>query len=346
MGVFIFMKKKFKIVYLIIGSILLFASISVHASIQSTHFTTTSSFIASLSHNGDIIYVNASNTQGPWNGTIEYPYQNITSALEHAQAGDTIYVFSGIYYEHLTVNKQINLQGEHATTTILDGQHKKQIIRITAPQVSIDSFTLQHCGYVFEDAAIYSRANEISITNNIFINNTKAILLWNSEFNEILYNTITNSENGISLINSNSNSIKQNTITYCTLAISLDQSSTNDIHGNTITLNQNGILITTNSHLNTIVSNTIANNQDTGIMIKQLLEKELYVSFNNFINNGNHAYFETSLWVIWNKNYWDNWFGILEPNFDFLPKFIIGRLIGTIPWITIDLNPASQPLPL
>jgi parallel beta-helix repeat protein len=344
MGVFIVMKKKYKLLCLFIGGILLLASIGVHASTHAIKYNaTTTSSIDSLSHNGDIIYVNASNTQGPWNGTVDHPYQNITSALEHAQTGDTIYVFSGIYYEHLIINKHINLQGENATTTIIDGKHKKQIIHVAASQVTIDSFTLQHCGYVFEDAAIYARSNEISITNNIFINNTQAILLWNSDFSEILTNAITYSENGISLINSNSNSIQQNIIQYCTLALSLDQSSNNDIHSNYIQSNQNGILITTNSHLNTIVSNTIANNQQTGIMIKQLLEKELYISFNNFIDNGNHAYFETSLWVIWNKNYWDNWFGILEPNFDFLPKFIIGRLIGTLPWVNIDLNPASAP---
>lgn len=341
------MKKNTKIVYFILGCILLFVISGVQASSNRfNNSSTTSSSLALLSNNGDIIYVNASNSQGPWNGTLQYPYQNITSAIEHAQPGDTIYVFSGLYYEHLIINKTITLQGENASTTIIDGQHKKQILYIAATQVRIDSFTLQHCGYVFEDAAIFIRSNEVSITNNIFINNSQAIRLWNSDFCEILSNTITHSDTGINLINSHTNSIKHNTIQFCSLAVSLDQSSNNDIHSNNIESNQNGIQLTTSSHLNTIVSNTIANNQHTGITIKQLLDKELYVSYNNFINNGNHAYFETSLWIIWNKNYWDNWFGLIEPTFDFLPKLIFGRLFGTIPWLNVDINPASQPLPI
>ena len=41
------------------------------------------------------IYVDDDNLSGPWDGTPEHPYQNITSGLKHAAAYDTIFVYNG-----------------------------------------------------------------------------------------------------------------------------------------------------------------------------------------------------------------------------------------------------------
>ena len=46
---------------------------------------------------GNTIYVNVNNTKGPWDGTIEHPYQYIQDGVDNANQGDTVYVFSGIY---------------------------------------------------------------------------------------------------------------------------------------------------------------------------------------------------------------------------------------------------------
>ena len=54
---------------------------------------------------GTIIYVDDSNTAGPWNGTIDYPYQYIQDGIDNATAGDTIIVMPGNYNEDLNINK-------------------------------------------------------------------------------------------------------------------------------------------------------------------------------------------------------------------------------------------------
>ncbi|MCD4664629.1 MAG: hypothetical protein K8R68_05095, partial [Bacteroidales bacterium] len=67
------------------------------------------------------IYVDDDNTDGPWDGTQEHPYQHIQDAVDNASKGDTVFVYSGIYYEHIVINTSISLVGEYRETPIIDG---------------------------------------------------------------------------------------------------------------------------------------------------------------------------------------------------------------------------------
>ena len=57
-----------------------------------------------------IIYVDDDNTEGPWLGTNEYPYQQIQEAIDNATENDIIIVYSGIY-SPVTVDKKLLLRG-------------------------------------------------------------------------------------------------------------------------------------------------------------------------------------------------------------------------------------------
>ena len=81
--------------------------------------------IANNSNQEDIIYVDDDNTEGPWDGSMEHPYNIIQYAIENASNGDTVFVFSGIYSDYFSENyacvkitKSINLVGEDKNTTI------------------------------------------------------------------------------------------------------------------------------------------------------------------------------------------------------------------------------------
>jgi len=54
---------------------------------------------------GKTLYVDGYNADGPWDGTIEHPYQFIQQAIDNASDGDTIYVFNGVYDERIKVDK-------------------------------------------------------------------------------------------------------------------------------------------------------------------------------------------------------------------------------------------------
>ena len=74
------------------------------------------------------IYVDDDNTQGPWEGTENYPYKTIQEAINRAIVGDTICVKEGIYTEFLEIKGHskdgITLCGENRDLTIIDAENK------------------------------------------------------------------------------------------------------------------------------------------------------------------------------------------------------------------------------
>jgi len=86
---------------------------------------------------GITIYVDDSNTAGPWNGTIDYPYQYIQDGIDNATAGDTIVVNDGTYSEDLVIGKtDLTIKSVNGyVTTIIDTQG-------TSPGVEIQGYGL------------------------------------------------------------------------------------------------------------------------------------------------------------------------------------------------------------
>jgi len=73
---------------------------------------------------GTTIYVDDSNTAGPWNGTIDYPYQYIQDGINATSIGDTIIVNDGTYSEDLVIGKtDLTIKSVNGyDTTIVDTQ--------------------------------------------------------------------------------------------------------------------------------------------------------------------------------------------------------------------------------
>ncbi|MBN1280323.1 MAG: right-handed parallel beta-helix repeat-containing protein [Candidatus Thermoplasmatota archaeon] len=128
---------------------------------------------------GATIYVDDSNTQGPWNGTYEYPYQYIRDGILHAQNNDIVYVFSGLYNETITINTSLYLRGEHKDSTIIDGGNNRSIINVTSDNVRIRHFTMRNSGGYHGNAGIISTANSTMITDCIIYRTRAGVLLSN-----------------------------------------------------------------------------------------------------------------------------------------------------------------------
>ena len=69
----------------------------------------------------------------PTGVTIVVPddYDTIQAAVDAAAPGDTVYVRSGTYFEHVVLNKQLTLQGEDLATTIIDGGGTGDVIEVS-----------------------------------------------------------------------------------------------------------------------------------------------------------------------------------------------------------------------
>ena len=217
-------------------------------------------------------------------GTGTGNYSKIQDAIDVSNEGDTIYVYSGIYYEFVVwVDKSIDLVGENRDTTIIDGLGG-DVIHIGADWVNITGFTIQNGSDSGID--IYSLNN--TITGNIIRDNRYGIqfnLQWAFYSNITGYNTI-----------------YDNIITLNTeYGIFLDYTSNSTIISNNISYNDDsGIFLRDFSYNNTISNNIIANNGNYGINLRSCSNNA--ISSNTITNNN-----ENGINLFW--SYYNNIFG-------------------------------------
>jgi len=328
------------------------------------------------------IYVNWNNTQGPWDGSLEHPFQRIQDGINNAKDNDTVYVFSGLYYEHVRVNKTITLQGEDKNTTIIDANYSSTCVFLVSGNVHINGFTIQHSGTNDDNDAgvgilnlghqshgniiegnimqynyygVFNWASDSNIiSNNIIRNNNDGIYFQAYDTNTIIINnSIINNGNGIRIYEDNSynNVLSSNIIDNNTVYGILMCGYNCTITSNHISRSKNGVTVLgyhTNIQRNNITQNNIG--------LEMVLTIQSSVKENSFINNLRDA---TFTYVImqrvmlpfilypqitkWHANYWDKYL--------IGPKIIHGKMnpsiwfnIG-IPWLNFDFSPAKNPYP-
>jgi parallel beta-helix repeat protein len=155
------------------------------------------------------IYVDDDNTEGPWDGTQEHPYQYIHDGIDAAVDGDTVIVYEGIYYENVEVNKSITLRGEG--TPIVDAGRSRSTITITANGCTVEVFKVTGSGSGSEDAGVKVQSDNNMISSITTENNCYGIILdLYSSNNTLLSNNVRNNNVGIILEHSKNAILKNN----------------------------------------------------------------------------------------------------------------------------------------
>lgn len=305
------------------------------------------------------IYVDDDNTDGPWDGTFDNPYQFIQDGINNSNNGDTIVVMNGNYPENVIVKRSIKLNGEDKESTIIDGKGSYKGVLIISDDVEISNFTIKNVYSDWWDSCgITVKADNALIQDNILTNNKRGFLLYQStnskieknifSYNDIIIiensyqnhfckNTIT--KNTFLVQNSDYNTIRKNVIEgeYWTNGIYLEHSSNNHICYNTITNCTQGIELYSEYELrnsgcnrNQIYYNHFEGIQSWGLFIEKGFFNKVH--HNNFVKCGITAFISGGFMNTWYRNYWERprllpkrvfgFSSIITGRFDWLPKFL------------------------
>ena len=228
-------------------------------------------FESEVVSSGSIIYVGS----GPWNDSA-----TINGGIAQASHGDTVFVYSDIYNEIVTIDKSINLIGEDKNTTIIDGGGGSDVAKIYANWVNITGFTFRNSGSHSSDSGLWVEGDDNTIFGNNFQDNTPGITIFSQSNNLITKNNFLMNKVGIYVDASSFNNITNNNIISNTgEGIFLYSSSLNFIINNNISSNgEEGIMLRFSSE-NTIICNNISSNGAWGIRIAESSDG------NNIINN-------------------------------------------------------------
>jgi nitrous oxidase accessory protein len=269
---------------------------------------------------------------------IKYP--SLQEAINNASEGDTINVSSGLYYEHLTINKPLTLNGENKYTTMIDGSDNGTVINVKADNTTVTELTIQYSGCSCSDySGIYIKNyhQNVNIANNLIVQNGYGIKLIWANNTTIDNNEVTNNTSGVEVIFSYNNTIAGNNISNNFFGLDLNPSSNNTIIGNNIANNSiHGIMFRESSNENILLKNNMTGssygvrlytsfnntfkennilNNTIGIDIQNSTDNTFIQ--NNFNNNKRHVqFFETGYTNLWDDgylsagNYWSNHTGV------------------------------------
>ncbi|RLF59482.1 MAG: hypothetical protein DRN27_02500 [Thermoplasmata archaeon] len=176
------------------------------------------------STSSQLIIVSNENTQGPWQGSWDYPYFSISDAINNASGTEEIIVLNGTYREHLIIDIPITITG--INTPILHGMYNTSIITIFSSNVQINNILLCYSGGNNEDAGITIKDREnITISNCTFHHTRNAIIMENCSNIEIPNNTFSNNGNGVFVKKSKDVLLKLNRFTHNAIGIVLKNST-------------------------------------------------------------------------------------------------------------------------
>ncbi|MBD3230462.1 MAG: hypothetical protein GF329_19945 [Candidatus Lokiarchaeota archaeon] len=186
---------------------------------------TVSSIVAiDFENNNLIIYVDDDNTQGPWDGTIDYPFQFIQDGINASENGYQVFIFNGTYHENLVVNRSISLNGESQKGAIVNGNFSEDVIRIASDNSMITNLTIKNSGGYDSDSGLKVLSNNNYIVNCSFYWTKIAVKINSNDFNIIDNCTIFYNGIGLYYNNSNNNIIKGCTLGRNSIGIHLENS--------------------------------------------------------------------------------------------------------------------------
>jgi parallel beta-helix repeat protein len=264
-------------------------------------------------------------------------YSSIQEAINSANEGSAIRISSGLYQEHLTVNKSIALIGENRDTTIIDGTGNGTVFYVRADNVSISDFMIQNSGcacYGYCGIHVEGYHQNINVTDNHLHQDGFGIKMEWVRRVVIEHNDMTNSLDW-SVIVSNSSEILvlENSVSNGFYGIEIVNATDLTVSGNAVVDCLQGLDIYASDN-GSFVDNTFYFNGFHGIYLDG--SNNNWIFHNNFVKNNLHisSHSSTNFWDNgFEGNFWDNYAGV-DDNLDGIgdtPRTIDGNDIDNHP---------------
>jgi len=204
-----------------------------------------------------------------------YCFDTIQHGIDIVETNGVVYIYNGIYNEHLTIGKRIEILGENKDSTIVDGTNSGNVIYITTDSVTISDLMITNGG----DYGIKSLYSCQKIIGNIFgYNYQRAIYIWQADSNVIKDNLLLDFSHGMYLSSSSYNLIENNTILHSGITT---HGNYNDIIGNNLLKNAD---IGCDGWYNKIEGNKVSNSMGSALYMNYA--EYCTISNNIFMNNG------------------------------------------------------------
>jgi len=144
-------------------------------------------------------------------GSGEGNYSSIQDAVDNASKGDTVFVYKGIYYEHLKIGKDVDLFGQDKEKTVIDASGIETAVEIGG-YVNLSGFTIRNAEigisnfYLPPPEDIY----QFFVFGNIIKNNVVGFALSGTLRNIVHDNTISYNQLGINFFLADDYEVKNN----------------------------------------------------------------------------------------------------------------------------------------
>jgi len=173
----------------------------------------------------DDIYVDDDNTLGPWDGTLEHPYQYIQDGIDVAAPMDRVLVCPGTYEENIALKGRVEVRGNGDVKEVIITSDSGNIVSANSvvgailSGLTIDGQESNGHGIYCYDSSIEIRNNSITQcgSNGIYCESSSNVLVENNDVNNC-------SSDGITYYHS-SGTADGNAITACSSGVYCDNSS-------------------------------------------------------------------------------------------------------------------------
>jgi parallel beta-helix repeat protein len=260
---------------------------------------------------------------------VPQDYPTIGEAINHASAGDTIFVQSGVYNENIQIDKSLTLEGQNKADTIImgnGGSTPTSVLRLAAKDIRVSGLTIESVTYSNTSKYAYGiwvEGDNCRITGNNIQKTYMGIFSSTQSSTTITKNTITGSiKDGIrfcagSQTNISYNDIFENAVSGIALG-----GYSNTVEGNNLEKNTRGLGLGASNSV--VYNNTLVSNTESGIFLSGsknvIVANEIagnkygvYITTQGASPTSNHIYhnnFDNFLDAFGNSSYlvesWDN----------------------------------------